>query len=68
MLWRWWWSSIHSKETNGSNHLLVGISIAEEGCALPHYPEVYARVSYAIDWILETGCSWVDGECDIQIN
>ncbi len=53
-----------------NNHLLVGITswAFDNSCALPNYPGVYSRVSYVIDWILENGCSFVAGECDIQTN
>jgi secreted trypsin-like serine protease len=52
------------------NHLLVGIVSwgFDNTCALPEYPGVYSRVSHVIDWILENGCSFIDGECDIQTN
>jgi trypsin len=59
------------------NHLLVGSrsfyypfpDYYYSNCGgNPEYPGVYERVSSSIDWILKTGCSLIEGQCDINTN
>ena len=52
---------------NGLDHVLTGVVSFGYGCADPLYPGIYARVSSALTWIKNVGCTeWgksVNGLC-----